>query len=55
MSSDEDSMTMGELLHAAQRKCDELGAASAEDTREATEDPMVEAIMTKANIASGKG
>ena len=54
ISSDKDSMTVGELLHAAQRKCDEPKAVPFEDTREVAEDLMVETEMTKTDIASGK-
>ena len=47
-------MTVGELLTAAQHRCDESEAASAEETRVETEDPMVEAEKKKEEIASGK-
>ena len=45
---------MGELLHVAQRTCDEDQVASTEDAREVAEDPIVEVAMIKPDIASGK-
>ena len=47
-------MIVGELFHAAQRKCNEPEAVSAEDTREVAEDPMVEATLIKEDIGSRK-
>ena len=54
MSSDEDRMTVGELLTAAKLKCEESQAAFTEEAREVVEDPMVEAKKKKEEIAFGK-
>ena len=54
VSSDEDRMTVGELLTAAHLKCEESQAASAEEAREEAEDPMVEAHKKKQEIAYEK-
>ena len=54
VSSDENNMIVGELLHAAQRKCDEPEAASAKEAREVVDDPMVEAALRNEDIASRK-
>ena len=54
VSSDEDQMTVGELLNAALHKCEKPLAASAEEAREVDEDPLAEAEKKKQDIASGK-